>query len=475
MRAGWLAGLLLGAAACTHLTPFTPRALAGQTVSLRPGWSMVLAIDGAVGGRAAVVRLAVEEPLSRVTAGCFETPPEVVARVDTHLLATGGGVDAGTAAASSRSQEAVIAPQVRLGDRTLGDVQALSDPGADCTLTLGSEVLLAFVLEVNPGARTVTFHPQFPPTPPFRSEESVVLDLTRDPTTDRASLAVQLETRGAPLTVPMVLGTATGAVEVSSAVGRALAGADAGGRVLALSALAFAPDWVLRHVDAVVDGAPGQGPAPDGAEPLPQSPSVTDPRPVRPGLLGAQSWGHYRVLIDLRGQHLVLYRRPPPVEGQAGPQSWTHLSSDSTATGSRVRLITWEMLPAGGVVPLEPSRARLRSCRVGLTLAPEDPGATLEVTVPWPGLERELPGCAKELAAVPAWSGELDPSGPKPCTGTCIYAQEVESGRTVCSCADRRAPDVLAPARAGPPGKTAPEEPEPEDPATTRKPPPKQH
>jgi hypothetical protein len=225
MRARWLAALLLGAAACTHLTPFSPRAIAGQTFSIRPGWSMALAVDGTVGGRPALVRLAVEEPLSRVTTGCFAAPPEVVGRVDTRLLQAEAS-DAGTAAVPTRARDAVIAPSVNLGSRMLGDVQALRDPGVVCELTLGSEVLIGFVLEVNPGARTVTLHAQVPPTPPFRSEDSVVLDLTRHPTTDRAALAVQLETRGAPLTLPMVLATSTGAVEVSAPAGRALAGTE---------------------------------------------------------------------------------------------------------------------------------------------------------------------------------------------------------------------------------------------------------
>jgi hypothetical protein len=124
------------------------------------------------------------------------------------------------------------------------------------------------------------------------------------------------------------------------------------------------------------------------------------------------------------------------------------------------------------VIPLQPSRARLRSCRIGLTLGPEDPGATLEVLVPWPGLEKELPRCAQEVAWVPAWSGELEPAGPRPCSGTCVYAEDVGSGRTVCSCSPRRTPEVAPPASPSSPRPEAPEEPEPEDPATprTRKP-----
>src|SRR5450631_2985418 len=151
MSRAW-AGLLLLAAGCTHLAPFSPRALVGQTFSLRPGWSMALALDGAVAGRPAIIRLAVEEPLSRVTEGCFESPPEVVARVD-----TGGSADAGPAA-KARFQEQVVASDVRLGARVLGDVRALRDAGESCELTLGSEVLIGFVLEVSPAARTVTFH-----------------------------------------------------------------------------------------------------------------------------------------------------------------------------------------------------------------------------------------------------------------------------------------------------------------------------
>jgi hypothetical protein len=446
--------LLLAAAGCTHLTPFSPRALAGQTFSLRPGWSMVLAVDGSVGGHPAEIRLAVEEPLSRVTEGCFASPPEVVGRVDTG----GGKPDGGP---GGRIQDAVVASEVQLGSRILGDVRALRDTGAACQLTLGSEVLMAFVLGVNPEARTATFHAQMPAAPAFESEDSVVLELTRDPRTDRPSLAVQLDTGGRPLTVPMGLATGLAAVELSPDAGRALVGADVAGKRLALTSLALAPDWVLRHVDVSVLGSAGepQGAATGTGEPgAPASLS---------GVLGADAWGHYRILLDLKGQRVVLYRRPPPVEGQSGPESWTHLSSDTTASGSLVRFISWQMLDRGGRVALEPAHVRLTACRVGLTLGPDDPGASLEVAVPWAGLERDLPACAQELATVRAWTGALEVSGPLPCAGTCVYAQEVSTGRTVCSCADRRLAETLR-ARKTPTVPAPSEEPEPKDPAEPR-------
>jgi hypothetical protein len=421
---------------------------------------MALALDGSVAGRAAVVRLAVEEPLSRVTEGCFESPPEVVARVETGTAhVADGGTEAGPARVAF--QDEVVASDVRMGSRLLGDVRALREAGEGCEVTLGSEVLIGFVLEVDPGARTVTFHAGMPAAPRFQADDSVVLELTRDPKTDRPSLAVQLATGGLPLTVPMVLATGSAAVEVSVDAGRALTGRDARGRSFALTSLALAPNWVLHHAAASVMGV---APADTGKD---EGPLVSAPGLF--GVLGADAWGHYRILLDLRDQRLVLYRRPLPVEGQSGPESWTHLSSDSEKTGSRVRLISWQMLERGGRVPLEPAHVRLSSCRIGLTLGPEDPGASLEVVVPWAALEKELPQCAKELATVPAWTGELETSGPRPCSGTCVYAQELASGRTVCSCASQRAPEIVPTQRMTPPVQ---EEPEPKDPTPPRSRPP---
>jgi len=428
---------------CTHVSAPSPRAVAGLTVPVRPGWSMALAVDGSVAGRPAVVRLAVEEPFSRVTEGCFASAPEVMGRVDTRLVSA-SAPDAGAA-----MRDTVLAGSVRIGERLFGDLQALRDPGTSCVLTLGSEVLIGFVLEVNPGARTVTFHAQLPPSPAYQAEESLSLELTRDPTSDRPSLAVQLETAGAPLTLPMLLATATAAVEVSADAGRALAGRETGGQSLGPRSIGFAPGWTLRHVDVVV--------APSSPAPA-LSPTLV-------GVLGAEAWGHYRILLDLRGQRLVLFRKPPPVEGTSGAQSWAHLSSDSTASGSVLRLITWQMLDRGALLPLEPSRARLRTCRIGLTLAPEDPGANLAVAIPWPGLEKDLPDCAKELAAVPAWSGELQESGPRPCNGTCLYAQEVIGGRTVCTCGRGPPPTAPPSVRAPAPKPPPPSETEPTDPS----------
>jgi hypothetical protein len=446
-------GALLALAACTHLTPFSPRALSGQTLLLRPGWSMALAVDGSVAGRPALVHLAVEEPLSRVTAGCFESPPETVARVDTGRAAPDAG-----ALSKSRFQEQVVASNVHLGSRALGDVTALEDEaGATCELTLGSEVLIGFVLEVNPAGRTVTFHAQMPTAPVYRSEESVVLELTLDPKTDRPSLAVQLEGAGSPLTLPMVLATADGQVWVSAQAGRALAGSDVGQKSLVPRALSLAPEWALHHVVVSVREAPGDGPAvgsPDGEPPV----------PALSGALGADAWGHYRVLIDLRGQRLVLNRRPPPVEGSPGPESWTNLSSESTPRGSLVRFVSWQNLERGAQLPLEPGYVRLQQCRLGLTLGPEDPGASLEVAIPWPGLEKEMPECAQEVARVPAWTGELDVgAAPRACSGSCVYAQALASGRTLCHCAGR--PSVVRTPTSEPaPDASVPDGPEPVDP-----------
>jgi hypothetical protein len=454
MRGAFI-GLLLATSACSHLTPFSPRALVGQTFPLRPGWSMAASLDGSVAGRPAILRLAVEEPFSRVTEGCFEGTPEVLARVD-----TGPGLGDGGPASGRHFEQQVLAADVRLGSRSLGDVRALLDAGAACELTLGSEILIGFVLEMNPAARTVTFHAQMPAPPVFQSEESVLLELSLDPRTDRPSLAVQLDAAANALTLPMVLTTAQATVSLSVEAGRALTGSDASVRGLALKSLALAPGWVLHH--AVVSVA-----APPGAEAAAGS-QANEPlaAPGPAGFLGADAWGHYRLLLDLRGQRLVLYRRPPPVDG-AGPESWTHLASNSTPTGSLVRLIFWQTLEAGGEVPLEPEYVSLTHCRVGLTLAPEDSGASLAVAIPWPGLEEALPVCARELATVPAWAGELQAAPTaRPCSGTCIYAQELPGGRAVCSCSSRpeagvqRPPPEQGPA-SGSPGSSGSE---PEDP-----------
>jgi hypothetical protein len=351
----------------------------------------------------------------------------------------------------------VLVSNVRLGSRTLGDVTALREAGESCELTIGSEVLIGFVLEVNPGARSVTFHAQMPTSPVYRTEESVVLELTLDPRTDRPSLAVQLDAAWSPLTLPMVLATADSHVRVSAQAGRELAGSEVGGRSLVPKSLSLAPGWALHHVLVSVREASAE-------ELLAPAQSEPHPLPALSGVLGADAWGHYRVLIDLRGQHLVLYRRPAPVEGGPGPESWTHLSSESTPTGSLLRFISWQTLDRGGQLPLEPGYVQLKTCRLGLTLGPEDPGASLAVAIPWPGLEKQMPDCAHEVARVPAWTGDLDVQAPShACSGTCVYAQELASGRTLCQCAGKQSAVRTQPAEASP-DAPATEGPEPADP-----------
>jgi hypothetical protein len=154
------------------------------------------------------------------------------------------------------------------------------------------------------------------------------------------------------------------------------------------------------------------------------------------------------------------------VEGGPGPESWTSLSSESTPKGSVLRFVSWQTLDGGGHLPLEAGYVHLTACRLGFTLGPEDPGASFEVSIPWPGLEKELAECAREVATVPAWTGDLDVNAAsRPCRGTCVYAQQLPAGKTVCYCAVS-ASVVHLPTVSPAPDTAAPSGPEPSDPAT---------
>jgi hypothetical protein len=280
MTLGPWPALLLAAVACAH---GASSGLPGSgTLSLRDGRE--LSVDGTFGGARAEVRLAVEEPRSRVSAACFGKKPEAQTQVRLPVLSGGW----------ETLPELTVA-NVGLGERTLPAFRAAvtSEP-RDCVVWLGLDVLGRSVLDVDLVARTLTVAGAAPGLP--KDAESVVVDLTRAPDTDRLLVPVQLTGASATVLQTLVLGTAQ-STQLAALPARAL-GAEHVVRVVQL-----APGWEACDV------------------PVRQRPDWT--RAPAIGVLGPEGWGATRVLLDIVQARLTLIRgkgaQVPPCRDQDTP------------------------------------------------------------------------------------------------------------------------------------------------------------
>jgi hypothetical protein len=270
LAAGLLATALV---ACAHGDGAKlPRA---RTFRLRPG-TQVLAFDGTLAGAPVEIRLAVEEPRSLVSSGCYPSPPAAQGQV--RLPRLGGGW--------------VNLPELVLSGLAAGGealpafpAAVVTEPGV-CRVQLGLDVLGNAVVDVDLDAGTVSLTPAIPTLP--KDVEQVTVDLTRAPDTDRLMAPVQLTGASATSLQAMILGTAR-STELSGLPARAL-GAESVLRIVQLG-----PGWEACDVAVQV---------------------LTDwARTTVIGVLGVEGWGARRALIELGAPRLVLVRpksAPPP-------------------------------------------------------------------------------------------------------------------------------------------------------------------
>jgi hypothetical protein len=205
------------------------------------------------------------------------------------------------------------------------------------------------------------------------------------------------------------------------------------------------------------------------------------------GTLGTDGWGRFDAVID-PSSHALWLSRPRRVgkgagmrcgaEGDSKAAACFQLDSQRQANATRAVVTIWRNLPKGGRVELEPvgkdGKVMEASCRVGITFSPQPGGASLAQTFPWPSLQRALPECAQALAKADRlqfaiWSEGVD----RTCPGSCAFASEPQTGRTVCSCekspeaqfeALRPFLDHVREVLGRTPAPTAPEEREPDAP-----------
>lgn len=265
--------IILVLAACAHGDAAKlPRS---RVLQLRAG-TQVLAVDGTLSGKPVEVRLAVEEPRSLVSSGCYPSPP--VAQGQVKLPQLGGGW--------------ATLPELVLSGLTLGGevlppfpAAVAAEPGG-CIVRLGLDVLGNAVVDVDLDARTVTLAPATPSLP--KELEQAVVDLTRVPDSDRLLVPAQLTGAAATALQALVVGTSR-PTELAAIPARAL------GATSVLRVVQLAPGWEACDVPIALRTDWGR------------SPGI--------GVLGVEGWGARRALLELGAPRLVLVRpkgTPPP-------------------------------------------------------------------------------------------------------------------------------------------------------------------
>ena len=265
--------LLAGIVSCAHGDgPKLPRV----TGAPAPAGTQVLAVDGTLAGAAVEIRLAVEEPRSLVSSGCYATPP--VARGTVRLPQLGGGW---------ATLPELLVSGLALGGEVLPAFPAavLTEAGP-CVVRLGLDVLGTAVIDVDLDARTVTLAPAVPSLP--KDSEQATVDLTRATDTDRLFVPAQLTGVAATALQTLVLGTAR-PTELAAIPARAL------GSESVLRVVQLAPGWEACDVAVRMRT--------DWA----RAPGI--------GVLGVEAWGARRAVLELGGPRLLLVRpkgAPPP-------------------------------------------------------------------------------------------------------------------------------------------------------------------
>jgi hypothetical protein len=174
------------------------------------------------------------------------------------------------------------------------------------------------------------------------------------------------------------------------------------------------------------------------------------------GTLGGDVWGKFVFLLDARAGVLVL-RRPSLVSSpsrqrcgaspDASEEKCFELYQRSAADGVELVATIWRDLPAGASVHLEvldgEGAVLARRCRVGFSFTPTGRGVSTAHRLPWPALSRSLPGCAKALAhATSVRYALLEDEPIEECPGTCVFVQDLDAARMVCSCDGTAPPSV---------------------------------
>ncbi|WP_224241696.1 hypothetical protein [Hyalangium gracile] len=435
MRGALLVALGLLAGCHRSATP-APEAgsFAGRTFPLLSAPALRLSVEGSLGAKPVPVLLDVDRPLSLVATACFEgKPPRAEGKV--------------RAPEPNGMKDWAMVPLtgLRVGDVSLPGLSAGLTGEKVCAVTLGADVLAPYALTVEPLRREVTFTEsrsreaytaELSAAGADPSQETHLLELSREPTGDWPLLAARVTQGGARLTGPFVLSTRDPFSRL------ALKPAEAQG-MRPLETVAGMPVRAIP-VDSVevTEGV--------GVRPIIFEAGVWN-SPSSLGRLGPDVWGHFRATIDAQAGVLLL-RRPRVLasgERQRCARPGTEIFDDESCYALHTRreqdgslslsATVYRDLPEGGRLYVEPlgedGKPLQPGCSVGITFMATSRGATTQHRIPWPSLSQSMPECYAKLSSVRGYALSLFEEGTQPgCPLTCAFVQETTTRPPVCEC-----------------------------------------
>ena len=411
--------------------------LIGLEAPLLPGPGLRIALAGQVFQVPAEIVVDVSTPMTLVTTACLDSPMVGAARV--------------TIADPMGSDDVFPVTQLAgltVAGRRLVPMEAGLVEGTSCVVVIGTDVLSATALQMEPSRRLLRFVRSRP-----RDEwvvwaeqlggEVQVLELTKDPKHDWPLLAARVTQDEQTFTGAFSFSTRERSSRIFEAPVR-----QAGFTMTAdlLQKLDLPKEMLPLELSSF------QGVAMDTVELSPGvgtrglSLTLVKGRPPHGvvGALAADVWGRFEVTIDVSGGVLLLHRPTLLVAGQQyrcarGSQAPTEdacfeLQQVGAGTGLLVTATIWRPLLEGGRLYLDFAGVT-PACRIGFTFDAGDRGRSTQHVVPWSRLLETMKPCAEALAtAREASLGLFEDSPLRECPGVCAFAQDLRSGRVSCEC-----------------------------------------
>lgn len=377
----------------------TGRPLEGAALPLMSSMGRALEVEGRVGPHRGRVLLDVTRPRTLVSEGCLR---------NVRVAQEGGRVTIPDARGGAETFEELSLRDLSVGDRRLAPLAVGVRPGDACEVWLGLDVLGSYALAVDPLRRLVRFSAPlsaeaYALVRPDAAEEVGLVRLSREPRTDVPLLPVRLSLETLQFAGTFLLSTTEeqsqlflppGALEAASVMGE--------DEVIAPRVLEVAPELQLTHAPL---GLAEQG---DG---------------TLMGILGADVWGRFDVVLDLRAGILRLSR----------PRSSTERCEDASCleavvlerSGQRTGSVMLRgRLPEGGVFALRALGAQKETlCELEVSFPMSGSGETL--AFPLSGAEAVGGGCAARATTLSPTA--LRPRDPEDEGGVCVVAMNREA------------------------------------------------
>lgn len=437
MRRPWLFVPLVLLACHREVGPPPVDSLVGLSLPLKVSPALAAVVEGSLGERAAEVQLDPAQAVSFVSSACLDEPP-LVARAEV----------------ADPLGPTELFPVTRVRGLTLGGTRfrpfdaALAE-GKACVVVLGAPELVDLAIEVDPASRQLRFRPSQSREAWVREaqasgDDAQVFSLTREPRFDWPLVPVRVRQGAVRFDGALLVSLRERRSRLFTAPARQ-AGLRTAGELL--RGLPLPPGVELPKELEQLTGftfdtlelAPGFGVAEGSLEEEKGAP----PHAAQ-GVLGADAWGRFRLVYDVR-EAVLLLRRPRVLTsgsrvqceraGALSEEACVEVQGAARGGGVDVTVTVWRPLEEGARVALDLPGTTPGACRVGVSFSPGDRGRSSQHHFPWPKLAESLPGCAEAFAGATGVAPALFEESPlAECPGVCAFARDAASGRLSCEC-----------------------------------------